>query len=400
METTELFLRNYNSKADVVINQGGAWSGKTTSILETLFIKLGEEPGARATVVGQSIPNLRKGPIRDSHDIIARNPELAALVRNYNKSSRVFTLHNEAILEFTSYLTPQDAQQGKRRFLFANEANGISFEIWEQLFLRSDKCWVDYNPSSEFWVHEQLMKDPSVNWELLISDHRHNPYVPERTREKLEALKHRDMNLWKVYARGRTGKVEGLVFQNWDAFVPGPDQATDDTTGIPTGARWIGYGMDFGFTNDPTTLVGMWSIGDDQLLIKEYLYRTGMTGADINRELRDLKIDRRDEIYGDCADPRLIKELSQMGWNIKPSIKGPDSKAIGIDTLKRYKMLVMPGSPNMTKELRAYRWMTDKDGKPLNKPVEFMDHTIDPLRYIAASKLRKPKREGAHYAMD
>jgi phage terminase large subunit len=259
------------------------------------------------------------------------------------------------------------------------------------------QTWIDYNPDSEFWVHEQILRDPTRNVKLLISDHRHNPFVPDTLREKIEAIKDRDINLWKVYARGLTGKVEGLVFNNWHLYKPG--QAEEDDNGLPKGARFLGYGLDFGFTNDPTSLIKMWAWGDD-LLVREELYERGLTGSDINRRFKALEIDRRDQIIADGENRRLVTELGQYGWNTKLADKGPGSIEAGIDQLQRYKIWVLPGSPNMIKELRTYRWATDKDGKPTNKPVKFMDHTIDPMRYVARHTLKRPAREGRRYVFN
>jgi phage terminase large subunit len=396
-ETGPLYDANYAATAPVVINQGGTRSGKTYQILQVLITKLAEEPNRLATVVGQDIPNLKKGPIRLMHQILDSSPALASRVVDFNKSDRVLSFVNGSVLEFTSFDDAQDAKSGERDYSFTNEANGISWEIWEQINLRTRiRSFIDYNPDSEFWVHEKILKDPNMEHQLFISDHRSNPFVTDLQRQKIENIKNYDLELWKVYARGLTGKVEGLIIQNWAPFKPKPGDELDPD-GVPRGAKFLGHGMDFGFTNDPTTLMSMWQIDDETLLIQERIYESGMTGADIHRRLKDLGISRSDDIWADSAEPRLIAELRQYGWRMRESIKGPDSIITGIDTLKRYKILVMPGSPNCTKELKSYKWATDTNGKPLNKPIPMNDHTIDPLRYIAAGTLRKPKREGRHY---
>lgn len=252
------------SRAQTIVLQGGTSSGKTYAAIQAILLKLIQHPGWVATIVGQDIPNLKKGPIRDLGNIIESSKEIQGYLRDYergkhyNKSDRQLFLANGSMLEFSSFDNAQDAKQGKRQILFANEANGITYEIWEQLYIRTTHlALIDYNPDSEFWVHEILLKDQSLSLELLISDHRHNPFVPDTLREKIEKLKERDLNLWRVYARGLTGRIEGLVYNNWRRFIPAPDQELTEE-GVPREARFLSYGMDFGYTNDPTTLIKIW----------------------------------------------------------------------------------------------------------------------------------------------
>lgn len=389
------------SKAQTIILQGGTSSGKTYAALQAILVKLIQNPGWIATVVGQDIPNLKKGPIRDLGNIIESSKELQAQLRDYqrgkhyNKSDRQLFLANGSMLEFSSFDNAQDAKQGKRQILFANEANGITYEIWEQLYIRTTHlALIDYNPDAEFWVHEILLKDESLSQELLISDHRHNPFVPQSLRDKIEKLRERDLNLWRVYARGLTGRIEGLVFNNWKRFVPAPDQELNEA-GIPRDARFLSYGMDFGYTNDPTTLIKIWRLGESQLLLQELLYERGLTGAQISDRLKALGVDPRDPIYPDPSEGRLIVELRRMGWNFR-NVERRDGLGLintGIDILKRYELLILPGSGNLEKELRAYKWQTDSNGNPNNKPVDFMNHLLDALRYGTASLLNKPERK-------
>ncbi len=391
-----LYEKNLLSPADITVNQGGTSSGKTYSILQAGFTLLVENPGWTMTVVGQDIPNLKKGPIKDAHAIIESSPILRSMIRSYNKSDRIFTLVNGAKMEFTSYDNAQDAKSGRREILYINEANGISYDIFEQLYIRTfHRTFVDYNPDVEFWVHDILLKDSALKLEMIISDHRHNPFIPDSLHDKIERLKERDYNLWKVYARGLTGKLEGLVFRNWDNYSPGHGGDFLDN-GLPIGTRFLGYGMDFGYTNDPTTLLGIWK-KDKDLYIEEHLYDYGLTGKMIDERMTDLGISRTEEIRADSGDPRLIKELRGMNWNVKGAEKGPDSVMNGIDILQRYKIHLMPGSSHTQKEFRSYKWQVNKDGKSLNKPVDAMNHSIDAIRYGIHSVLKRPDNKGSRF---
>ena len=201
----DLYYKNLESTADVVVNQGGTSSGKTYSILQVLFTKAMEEE-CIITVAGQDIPNLKVGALRDAQDILSQNEVVKENVIFYNRTDRVFRFRNGSIIEFNSYDNDQDAKSGKRDYLFVNEANGINYNIYEQLALRTRrKVYIDYNPDTSFWVHEKVI--PQETSELIISDHRHNPFLSDKIRDKIEALKGKDMDLWKVYARGMTGRV-------------------------------------------------------------------------------------------------------------------------------------------------------------------------------------------------
>lgn len=375
-ETSVLYEANYNATAQVVVNQGGTSSGKTYCILQALFTKLSEFPKRKiCTVVGQDIPNLKAGALRDALEIYDTTETVQRLVRSYNKSDRIFTLNNGSIMEFKSYDGPQDAKSGKRDFLFMNEANGIPYPVWKELFLRTKiQSYIDYNPNAEFWVHEHLIGQDYV--QLFISDHRHNPFLNEMQRRTIEALRNEDEELWRVYARGLTGKIEGLILRNWSLC----DKIPDD-------AKFIGTGMDFGFTNDPTGVLEVY-MQNGELWVDELLYETGLTNPAICKRLGELKYERRKEIVADSSEPKSIVEIKQLGFKIEPAQKGPDSILNGIDVLKRYHINVTKGSVNLRKELNNYKWKVDRlTGKATNEPVDVFNHLIDPLRYVALNKL-------------
>jgi len=239
-QASVLFNANYNATAPVVINQGGTSSGKTYAIMQVLFKIAYEQKKQVITVVGQDIPNLKAGALRDGLKIYSESRQLIAGVKSYNKSDRVFLFKNGSIVEFKSYSDTQDAKSGKRDYLFVNEANGIDWQVYSELALRTRKrIYIDYNPNTAFWVHDNLIERDDV--QLIISDHRHNPFLDEGMHKKIESLKELDEEQWKVYARGLTGKVSGLVLTNW--------QLCDK---IPAEAKLIALGLDFGFTNDET----------------------------------------------------------------------------------------------------------------------------------------------------
>lgn len=371
-KTGDLYLASMNCTADVLVHQGGTSSGKTYSILQALFSIAISEANKVITVVGQDIPNLKVGALRDALEIYEGSDELKSCVKSYNKTDRIFEFNSGTIMEFKGYQSSQDAKSGKRDYCFINEANGINYDIYVELALRTRKrVFIDYNPNNRFWVHEKVIGQNNV--QLIISDHRHNPFLTDKIREKIEALKDVDLDLWKVYARGMTGKIEGLVFRNWQIVEAIPELAT-----------FIGWGGDFGFTNDPTAVLGVWK-QDGELWVDMKIYETRLTNPDIYDRLKDLT---PNEFIFDSAEPKSIAELNNLGLNVEGAHKGGDSIIASIDILKRYKINVTRASQPLIKELNAYKWKVSKvTGEPENVPVDFMNHGIDALRYLALNRL-------------
>lgn len=365
-QTTDVFLSNRNATTDIVINQGGTSSGKTYSIIQNLFLHAIEDSNQIITIVGQDIPNLKVGALRDAQTILDNSEQLKQYILEYNKSERVYKFINGSIIEFKSYDDWQDAKSGKRDYLFINEAQGITKKIWDELYIRTKKkSYLDYNPNIEFWVHQDLIGKPNVT--LIISDHRHNTFLDEKVHNKIESID--DIELWKVYARGLTGKLEGVIFRDYNIV-----------SHIHLDAKLIGYGLDFGFTNDPTSLIAVYK-HSGELVFDELIYEKGLLNKDISRLFLELNINGR--IIADSAEPKSIAELQQYGWMVEPAMKGKDSIRQSINLLKRYKLNVTQRSHNLKTELNNYKWKQNRDGKLENEPIDFMNHSLDAIRYVA-----------------
>lgn len=369
-QVTNVFLENRNAITDIIINQGGTSSGKTYAIMQNLFCHAIEEPNQIITVVGQDIPNLKVGALRDAQSILDSSEALQSYVLDYNKSDRVYSFFNGSIIEFKSYDDWQDAKSGKRDYLFINEVNGIAKPIWDELHMRTKKrSYLDYNPNVEFWVHQELIGREDVT--LIISDHRHNTFLDQKMHDKIEGIQ--DPELWKVYARGLTGKLEGVIFRDYN-IVPNVD----------ANAKLIGYGLDFGFTNDPTALVAVYQMSGE-LILDEVIYEKGLINAAISDLMRQNSVSGR--VVGDSAEPKSIAELNGYGWLMEAAKKGPDSVRQSINILKKYKLNITQRSHNLKKEFNSYKWKQNRDGKLENEPIDFMNHGIDAVRYVALNCL-------------
>lgn len=358
------------------IVQGGTSSSKTFSIVPLLISYAIENPMSEISIVSESIPHLKRGAIKDFQKIMI----LCDLYRDeqFNKSDLKYRFKNGSFIEFFSVDQPDKLRGARRDILFVNECNNIDFESYQQLAVRTKKfIYLDYNPTSEFWVHSELMND--IDSDFVILTYKDNEALDPAIVREIEKAKEKAktssywQNWWQVYGLGQIGSLEGVVFSNWKII----DM-------IPSDANFIGCGLDFGFTNDPTALVAVFEY-NNQIIVDERIYTTGLLNSDI---IRNMSQDKRFPIYADSAEPKSIEEIRRAGFNIKPVVKGKDSISFGIAILQEKEILVTKSSTNLIKELRAYSWDTDKTGKRLNKPIDEMNHAIDALRYFAMSQFK------------
>lgn len=355
----------------IIVQQGGTYSGKTYNILLALvvFAKYATEH-ILISVISCTVPHLKRGALRDFNDILERG----CIHHTWNKSDNIFVI-GKCTIEFFSADDDGKVRGGKRDILFINECNLINFERYQQLSIRTRQTVIlDYNPVSEFWIHEHVLSRTDILFKR--TTYKDNPKVPEKVVREIEALKNVDEQLYRVYALGLTGFITGLIFTNVEYV----DQ-------IPEGAKRRGFGLDWGFTNDPSTVIEFAQTSSG-IFLNELMYETGLTNDDISGRLLEIGIKKTDEIIADSAEPKSIEDLRRKGWNIWPAVKGADSVKFGIDTLKEQKIHITKNSINMAKEQRNYRWKIDANGKTLNVPIDAFNHCWDASRYIAVWKLK------------
>jgi len=357
----------------VIVQQGGTYSGKTFNILIALHQYLNvqrKNDRLVVSIVSCTVPHLKRGALRDFSEICAHLGGLDS----WQKTDNTFKLGN-SLIEFFSADDDGKVRGGKRDVLFVNEGNLINHERYRQLAIRTRQTVIiDYNPVAEFWCHEHVLKRKDILFKR--STYRDNPATPQKVIDDIERLKEVDDQLYRVYALGLTGRIQGLVFERIELVNDFPDNAKKQC-----------YGLDFGFTNDPTALVRFGEL-HGEIYADEVLYETGLTNQDISEKMRAAGIRKNAEIYADSAEPKSIEELRREGWNVRPARKGSDSIRYGINLLKQRKINITKRSTNMDKERRNYRWKEDRDGRPLDKPVDAYNHALDALRYAAVMKLR------------
>ena len=374
IRTNIVYKHLLNSDKKIIVEQGGTRSGKTYNILLWIIFEYCANNNNKViTICRKSFPSLRATVLRDFMGILQSHKIYSELF--HNKSNSEYHLFDN-LVEFISLDQPTKIRGRKRDLLFINEGNELFFEDWQQLVFRTqERIVLDFNPSDEYhWIYDKVL--PREDCAFFKTTYLDNPFVEDSIKQEIERLRDTDEQYWQIYGLGQRAASRSTIFKY------------SETVLIPVDANLIAYGMDFGYSNDPTTLVSVYTLGHD-LYIKEHLYRTQMTTRDINQFLKEEKLSSN-PIYADSAEPRLISELRTMGHNIFPSIKGKDSVNAGIDLLKRYKIHIVSTSTNAISEFRNYKWKEDKAGMLTNTPEDKHNHIIDPCRYATYSILSRP----------
>jgi phage terminase large subunit len=368
-------------KKRVRIVRGGTSSSKTFSIIPMLITYAVQKDNTEISIVSESIPHLRRGAIRDFLKIM----QMVGMYdpNKWNKSSLTYTFSNNSFIEFFSADQPDKLRGARRDVLFINECNNVDWESYYQLAIRTRKfIYLDYNPVTEFWVDTELVHD--ADSEMIVLTYKDNEALDlsivseiEKAKEKAETSEYW-RNWWAVYGLGQIGNLEGVIFSNYQLI---------DT--IPSDARLLGCGVDFGYSVDPTAIVEVYQY-NDQRIIKEICYRTGMLNSDIAKVLP-----KGVPVYADSAEPKSIEEIRRFGISIKGVTKGKDSINYGIQVMQGQNYMITKDSTNLIKELRGYCWDKGKDGKTLPIPVGD-DHIIDAWRYFEMESLGLKKNFGVY----
>ena len=281
---------------------------------------------------------------------------------------------------------PGNSPKGITKTSTFNDLHKNSFDenhwIRERLFTDKVQKAIEDGKQYVKRIYKQIVNGKVIKYAatFMHSTYLDNRFVDDVYKAKLLNLINEDTNYYNVYCLGKWGILKGLIFEHWDIV--------DD---IPEKIDQRGFGLDFGFSSAPTTVVEV-AFKDKELYIKEHLYETGMTNDVITKHLKGITAGHADcPTVADSAEPKSIAEIRNNGHPCMPSIKGPDSVVYGIQRMKQYHLHVCKDSPNLIKELHAYKWAEDKNGVQLNKPVGFNDHAIDAARYII-SKLKSGVR--------
>ncbi len=363
------------------IVQGGTSSSKTFSILPLLINYATAHPNSEISIVSESVPHLKRGVIRDFKKIMQWTGNWKE--EQYNRSSMTYNFVNGSFIEYFSVDNPSKLRGARRHILFINECNNIDFESYQQLAIRTSKfIYLDFNPTGEFWVNTEL--ENAKDSQKVILTYLDNEAAPKAAVDeilKAKAKAETGNKYWKnwfdVYGLGLQGKLSGAIYENWEL---GKFQTIGKTV----------LGQDFGFSNDPSTLLKTNIDKKNKIIyVEECFYLTKLTAT----QLGDLNAKHagKDLIVADSADPRLIDSLKQY-CNIVPAIKGQGSIVYGIAMIQDYKLVIDPESKNLINELKNYVWLEKKSQTPISK----FDHLLDALRYSVSYQLANPNSGEYH----
>lgn len=354
---------------------GGTSAGKTISILQILISKAQKDKRPTLTsVVSESFPHLKKGAMRDFKNIMQEHGYWKESA--WNATDSIYTFETGSKIEFFSADQPSKVRGPRRDRLFINECNNVAYEAFDQLEVRTNiEIWLDWNPTNEFWFYTEVLGQRD-DTEMITVTYKDNEGLPETIIQSIENRKDRKQ-WWQVYGLGQLGEIEGRIYKGW--------RIIDE---IPHEARLEGYGLDFGYSNDPTAIIAVYYYNGGYVL-DEVLYRKGMSNQQIASFMNNLDFG---VIVADSAEPKSIDELKLYGLSIVAAKKGAGSILQGINYVQEQSISVTKQSINLIKEYRNYLWQTDKDGKTVNIPEGGFDHALDAVRYKLSSVL-KPKYE-------
>lgn len=372
-EDTTTFARIEGLQKRISVIQGGTSAGKTIGTLMNIIDTSFEYSKATFSICTDTFPNLRRGALKDFKAILAGTGR----DRYFHESKSIHTfenLCNGAVVEFFS--TDEAGALGARReFLFINEANRVSLETFDQLETRTtERIWLDFNPVNEFWVHELMKQRDDVDF--LKLNYLHNEALSEKIRRTIE-MRRGDgtSNWWRVYGLGEIGSLEGNVYSGWIRV--------DE---MPEGFVLKVVGVDFGFTNDPTAVIGIFENADGDICLKKYLYETGLLTSELCRRLVNNPEINQALFVCDNARPEIIAEMQAYGLRAiacdKTAGEKMNGKLYNIDLVKRRKVHYLSVDIEIEREYFTYGWRVQKStGKTIDEPKDGNDHAMDAIAY-------------------
>ena len=357
--------------------EGGTSASKTYSAMQFLVITLSHyKTKLLASVISESMPHLKRGAIRDFLEIMG-----SELIDScWNKTDFIYTWpETKCQLEFISADQPVKMKGGRREIAFFNEVNNIARDSYREADMRTSMFTIcDWNPVGEFWFHdEKLGEEKGCVFVEAISYTDVIDIVPDRVIKEVESYKDKDPNWYRVYALGLLGSLEGLVYPKFE-----------QVDVLPEGNYF--YGLDYGFSSDPTVLVKNVILGD-KLYSQEMFYNYDrLTNDQIAREMSLCQVGDA-PVYADPDEPKSAEELRRLGYTMLETVKGKGSVEFGIQKVNQYYQHWTKDSLNCIKEQRNFRFLEDKEhrGRFTKDTTHQWSHGMDARRYPVASRLQE-----------
>lgn len=385
-----------NANTRIIVNEGSSRSTKTFSILQYLIMRCINRP-IKVTAAREKLTWAKSTVIPDFREVMAEHFGYWD-ERRWNKTESIYRFANGSEFAFIGLDEAQKLHGRKQHYCWVNEAIELEQREFRQLLLRTtDQVILDYNPSHEsHWIYDSVI--PRDDCTFIKSTYKDNPFLSQEIVQEIERLEPTPENIrqgtadetsWKIYGLGERAAHKGLIFQNVEICKELPPKL-DRKKDI--------YGLDFGFTNDPSCLVNLVLV-HGAIYLDEIFYKRGLTNIinpantnqpSIQQHLIDFEVPKSANIWADSAEPKSIQDIHNCGWhNCRGVTKGADSVQSGIETLKRYKIFITERSVNGIKEKNNYKWKEDRAGNPTNEPIDMWNHFWDAARYPAFMELKK-----------
>lgn len=404
--------REFGQHISIAVNQGGTSSGKTYSIIQLLFLlclngeimdELQDEShfdnAIQVRVISKELPKLKNDALKIAKRIFSTTFSNMGIVEN--KSDCKFTFPNGSEMVFLGIDDEEKAKSGKFDYTYISEATAVSYAVFEQLFMRTTVfMFIDYNPSKQFWAHIHLLDkygDYYAFSKCIRTNYLDN--VENLKPKTINGILHKaqkDDNFRRVYLEGKLGRLETLVFPNYEIINERPNNAYLKNHTL---------GLDFG-VNDPTVLMltaDYYDANENYLgvYVEELFYKRGIkkTSGIIDNiisstaEWRRL-MENEDKvwiIYADSSAKLTIGDLSpvlnQYRMQIFPANKAAGSIMQGIRHLQENGLYVNRKSTNTIDEFAGYEFLKDRDGRITDNPIDENNHAIDSVRYSRTRRM-------------
>ena len=239
------------------------------------------------------------------------------------------------------------------------------------------KQWtITFNPWNEHhWLKKRFFDNPDGKTLALTTNYMCNEWLDADDISMFEDMKKRNPRRYAVAGLGGWGIVDGLVYENWkeEAF------DIDEVRKLPGVVS--AFGLDFGYTNDPSTLFcGLLDKENKRLFVFDEMYGKGMSNKKIADAINDMGYGK-ERITADSAEPKSIDELKSLGLRVKAALKGKDSVQNGVQWIQDLEIIIHPKCVNFLTEISNYTWDQDKFGNKLNVPIDDFNHLMDAMRY-------------------
>lgn len=233
-----------------------------------------------------------------------------------------------------------------------------------------------FNPWNEHhWLKKRFFDAEDDNILAMTTNYMCNEWLDDADKRLFEDMKKNNPRRYQVAGLGNWGITEGLIYENFEEKFFNINEVRNSNTKAV-------FGLDFGYTNDPTALFcGIADMTNKTLYVFDELYEKALSNEDISDRIRAMGYSK-EKIKADSAEPKSIDRLSTLGIRrIAGARKGKDSINNGIDFIQDFKIIIHPKCSNFIKEISNYRWDVDKNGRKLNKPVDDYNHLMDAMRY-------------------